>query len=325
MAMMDLLQRLCLVLVFVAGAESLAMAQTDAQHGISRLVVFGDSLSDMGGRFARSNGDWPPSPPYYLGRQSNGPVWVEYLNESLDLAPLQSSMNGGSNYAFIGAETGAGTTDGVPNMGEQVTQFLSGDVPADGDLFVFWGGPNDLAAGQLDVSIPVENLISHVSTLADVGAKRFLFANLPPLGQLPATRSTFLSGIIDNATNIFNDLLDTRTDQIEAELGLDIRVVDIHSLFENALNAPEEYGFLNVTDGALNETTGVVVGNPDDYLFWDSAHPTTRAHMLVADAAFEQIAVPEPSSLYLATVAMCGLVFYLLQKKRDEPGHATRC
>jgi len=41
----------------------------------------------------------PPSPPYFQGRASNGPVWVEYLANNLGTAS--------TNLAFGGATTGA--------------------------------------------------------------------------------------------------------------------------------------------------------------------------------------------------------------------------
>jgi phospholipase/lecithinase/hemolysin len=48
-----------------------------------RLIVFGDSLSDIGN----------------AGRFSNGPVWVETLARELGLE-LRRSSAGGSNYVY---------------------------------------------------------------------------------------------------------------------------------------------------------------------------------------------------------------------------------
>jgi phospholipase/lecithinase/hemolysin len=41
-----------------------------------RLVVFGDSLSDNGNPLFLFS---LPQPPYYKGRWSNGPNWVDYF------------------------------------------------------------------------------------------------------------------------------------------------------------------------------------------------------------------------------------------------------
>lgn len=52
----------------------------------------------------------PESPPYFRGRFSNGPVWVEDLADRLAL-DLEPSLQGGTNFAFGGAETGLEDSD----------------------------------------------------------------------------------------------------------------------------------------------------------------------------------------------------------------------
>ncbi len=47
----------------------------------SRIVMFGDSLSDTGKMYGKMRGYLPSSPPYYQGRFSNGPVWLERLTQ----------------------------------------------------------------------------------------------------------------------------------------------------------------------------------------------------------------------------------------------------
>ena len=71
---------------------------------ITSLVVVGDSLSDQGNGFILTGGTFPP-PPYDQGG-SNGPVAVEYLASALGV-PLAPSAAGGTNYAVLGAATGA--------------------------------------------------------------------------------------------------------------------------------------------------------------------------------------------------------------------------
>ena len=85
------------VLVVLATGATLA-------HADPGVVVFGDSLSDTGNLFAATGGT-NPIPPYFNGRFSNGPVWVETLAASLGL-PVNPSLLGGTNYAFAGAVTG---------------------------------------------------------------------------------------------------------------------------------------------------------------------------------------------------------------------------
>ena len=65
------------------------------------IYVFGDSFSDTGNVFNATKGAIPPSPAYFNGRFSNGPVWVEYLAPQLGL-----TFDPSTNFAFGGA-TGA--------------------------------------------------------------------------------------------------------------------------------------------------------------------------------------------------------------------------
>jgi|SRR5215469_9709362 len=57
-------------------AFCLALFLLHASYGQQRLVVFGDSLSDNGNSFALAGF---PGFPYFEGRYSNGPNWVDYF------------------------------------------------------------------------------------------------------------------------------------------------------------------------------------------------------------------------------------------------------
>lgn len=50
------------------------------------LIVFGDSLSDTG-NVARITGGLVPSEPYYQGRFTNGPNYVDYMASALAQMP----------------------------------------------------------------------------------------------------------------------------------------------------------------------------------------------------------------------------------------------
>jgi phospholipase/lecithinase/hemolysin len=49
---------------------------------------------------------------------------------------------------------------------------------------------------------------------------------------------------------------------------------------------PRIFGFTNSTGTAFNLTTGVVVSDPNDYVFWDGFHPTTNVHYIGAEFIF---------------------------------------
>ena len=94
----------------VVGTAAFA-SQTASALPFTNMVVFGDSLSDTG-NILISTGGAIPTAPYFNGRFSNGPVWIDTLTAGLGLpAGAVASFAGGNNYAFGGARTG---TDASP-------------------------------------------------------------------------------------------------------------------------------------------------------------------------------------------------------------------
>jgi phospholipase/lecithinase/hemolysin len=295
----------------------------------SKIVVFGDSLSDTGNAFAFA-GTGPgsfynpdtglfPTPPYFNGRHSNGPVYVEYLATQLGLpAPAPFPLPfGGTNYAFGGAETGSGfsSTFGVPNIGEQIGIFQTGGNTLGGDeLIVVYGGANDFQfGGQADPSVPVANLESALSRLAGLGGVNFLIPNLPPLGLTPFARANGLEAQLNALTVAFNGQLEEALNRLESSSpALRISRLDVFGLTLQGIANPATFGLTNLTDPAFNRATGTVVPNPDEYFFWDEVHPTARAHEILGRAAAVTV-VPEPSSLVLSLIGMgaIGLVGYV--------------
>jgi phospholipase/lecithinase/hemolysin len=87
-------------------AASGAMAAHAATAPYSQIVVFGDSYNDVGNihALAAAHGiDYPPA-PYYQGRFSNGPIWIEHVAASFGLPMLPSAAPGGTDFAVGGAE-----------------------------------------------------------------------------------------------------------------------------------------------------------------------------------------------------------------------------
>jgi phospholipase/lecithinase/hemolysin len=279
-------------------------------HGFSQLVVFGDSLSDTGNFFNALGKVFPPTPPFFNGRLSNGPMWLEYLAPALGLSQT-------TNLAFIGATTGrdnvASLTVGqdlgkLPGLRDEVDQFAltlaqAGLPQADPKaLYVVWAGANDflklptepLAAFKA-VLDSVENVAQSVISLAGLGAKTIVVPNLPNLGRTPiaVARDLVAQGQIFSTT--FNLLLQGTLGQLESELGVDLVQVDIYGLVESIAQRPSEFGFTNITQpliAAAAVTPGV---NPAEFAFMDDFHPTTAVHQLIAEAVERAV---QPSAGY---------------------------
>src|SRR3982751_1578079 len=82
-----------------------APAPPAAAGPFSNLVMFGDSLSDIG-NIAQAPLINTPGPYYWNGRFSNGPVYAETLATGLGLPALnRSTASGGNDFAYGGAKT----------------------------------------------------------------------------------------------------------------------------------------------------------------------------------------------------------------------------
>ncbi len=258
------------------------------------IVAFGDSLTDTGKLFESTYGQVPPF-PYYEGRFSNGPVWIEYLAESmnLDFDPMED------NYAFGGATTGRdNVNDGfygndLPGLQDQIDQFetsLNGERADKYALYVVWAGANDFynpsggpPANPFETIIRgVENTNLAVLRLRSLGARRIMVVNLPDLGLVPFYRDPELSRL----SSLYNFFLEL-TLRWQKVRGIDTIRVDAAKVIQAASSHPEDFGFLNGTDAFLPLLLTGLAGFEEqfDYLFWDDFHPTTGGHLIIAEEA----------------------------------------
>ncbi len=268
----------------IAHATVLGFPGGATTANFDRIYVFGDSLSDDGNVFKSTKGETPPSPPYFRGHYSNGPVWVEYLASKLKL-----TSNPDTNFAFGGATT-EDSRKPVPGLLAQLKSFTATNSSADPNaLYIVWAGANDYLGGGTDSTTPVNNLAIAVKSLSAVGAKNILVVNLPDLGKLPGTRTSQRSDSLNNLTNKHNSGLAASLKSLRQQLSSDINItyLDVHSLFNQVINTPEKFGFTNVTNPCLSK--GSICKHPNQYLFWDGIHPTTAAHKLFVELAFSAL------------------------------------
>jgi phospholipase/lecithinase/hemolysin len=293
--------RFCVAVALLTFAPAGALAGT-----ITSIVVYGDSLSDNGNLFGASG---QPAAPYWDGRFSDGKVAVEYLAALLNV-PLH-------DFAWAGATTGIGnvgdngnvTTAGAVNLPGMLVEFnnTSALVPGfAGALFIVWGGPNDfLAPSPLDatpaaiISRSVTDLVSIVAGLQALGATNILVPGMPDLGLTPfvMTQGPAASSAASAYTDAFNAAL-------VSNLPAGVKYFDTASVMRAMVANPAAYGFVNVDTPCFNGST--VCANPDQYLFWDSMHPTTASDALLA-ADFASAVIPEPSSFVLIAAGLFAL------------------
>jgi phospholipase/lecithinase/hemolysin len=269
---------------------------------ITQIVAFGDSLSDTGNDLIAFGS---PQPPYYQGRFSNGPNWIDDLAAKLGVPDPQPSLAGGTNYAYGGA-TATAINTGVPDLGQQVQQYLTTSPTANPNaLYTVLMGANDFFGGVSDASGPANAVNAALTSLIGAGAKNILVSYLPPQGVTPLIQSEGPAAVsaidaLDVAFN--NDIAADVTALRSANPGVTISVVDLYASTNAILANPGAYGFTNTTDEGINAPPGA---NLNQYLFWDDVHPTAAGHALIADYAFA--ALPEPATLTLACFAALGM------------------
>ena len=251
---------------------------------INEIYVFGDSLSDIGTVFRATGGTYPPTKNYFQGRYSNGRVWVEYLAEMLHIPESQAK-----NFACGGATTTSASNSLVPGLLTQVQSFTKPDKQTNPNaLYVLWAGANDYLQGAGSANIPVENVTRAISSLVGVGAKKILVANLPDLGQLPASRYSGNAASLSALTQAHNQGLRRKLKLLSQQHeDLQIATLDANALYRKAITNPAAFGFTNVTSACI--TGANACGNPNQFLFWDDIHPTTAAHRILGETAFAAI------------------------------------
>ncbi|MEM9348042.1 MAG: SGNH/GDSL hydrolase family protein [Planctomycetota bacterium] len=284
--------RLLLVLALLGMPSLSAQAQGNAY---SDVVVFGDSLSDVGNTannfFFQFISLFGGGADLTNGRFSSGPVWVEYLAADLGLPGSASSRSdaGGDNYAHGGARTGSGrlSFNVIDNLGFQISDYLNSNTPTGDELFIVWGGGNDVLDGVGTAQSITTNMVNHVGALADGGAQHFLVMNLPSLGDIPRNLGTGSQATLNNLTSSYNSLLANEMNALASQRNLDLTLFDVETTFDRLLQDPVLYGFTNTSDPFVSSS-----GDVSEFVFWDEIHPTSRAHSILADAVFIALQVP---------------------------------
>jgi thermolabile hemolysin len=189
----------------------------DQGASISRLIIFGDSLSDTGNMKARLRVF--PTAPYWIGRFSNGPAWPDYIGSLSYLAIGNHSVGGASvtGKATIPKVTlkqrimdgGQFFVSGTTAQQIEVFKesFMNGDSLSQPEktAVMIWGGANDYIAKEpfsgaietlldrLDspegypkvVATVINGLEQQIRSLVALDARRILIGNLPDLGLSP--------------------------------------------------------------------------------------------------------------------------------------------
>jgi outer membrane lipase/esterase len=265
---------------------------------VDDIVFFGDSLSDTGNVWYATGG-FPP-PPYFQGSSGGlpdftggqwsgpgGPSWPTLFASTFGLTATPSLVPGGNNYAWGGARTGVNAdATGVPWLDQQVMLYqLSGSQPDAGTLVSIMIGGNDVANNLGDVAAlnaGITSIITQIANLYGLGVRQFLVSNVPDVGATPRFQEidALQPGTAAFATAWtiqWNSALQAAVEQL-ALPGAVISFFDFYSFSTD----PELLAtFANSTDACL--TVDSICSDPASYFYWDSFHPSSTSHALLAE------------------------------------------
>ena len=316
------------VLPAVIAAALVTGASTANAVQFQGVFVFGDSLSDSGyyRPFLLALGV-PSATAATLGRVTTnpGPVWAELIAQYYGGNPNPANVAGGQNYAQSGARVATSSSSTPPiaatqrPVSAQVTEFLAANngVANPNALYTIWAGANDIfqtlpaiGAGQVNPTTFLAQTtlaqVQQIGRLQAAGARYIMVFALPDIGTTPQFNGTPFQANVTGLSagyniNLFNTI---------AASGLRVIPVDTFTLLTEIRANPAPYGFTNITGTACNlavlgpagtlacnGSTLVPGATPSNYLFADGVHPSTGAHVIIADLAKSLIDGPNAYSV----------------------------
>lgn len=213
---------------------------------IKHIVFFGDSLTDNGNLHAIIS-IMPKTPPYYVGRFSNGPVWSDKVSQYF----LSKYAIPSANYAVGGATVEllnpfAGNLPYI--LSQEVDRYLFNNLfrNKDDTLFIIWIGANDYTGGRKDVegatTTVVNKIMDTVTRIAKQGGKYFLILNLPDLSKIPYAKTIPFADNLRVLSSMHNLKLSKAIAAFEkAKPNLNIVYFDIANIFEDLHQNTEKY------------------------------------------------------------------------------------
>jgi phospholipase/lecithinase/hemolysin len=282
------------------------------------FYFFGDSSLEQGNASVLTG--VTDNPPYWcpngLCRDSNGPIWAEYLGLDVDAALAKDGRWDALNFAVSGAQM---TRRGDPEVGAetgvaaQVEAFggwvRSGALPAvtSHDVFVVQAGANDFLY-RLDEGDPLGEIVGdlvsaaagNVSALAEAGARRVMIYDVLPLDLIPGLsegQREPLRQIVDETNRLMRDALAA----LELPGGTLVSPVAYRPLADWIFANADALG-LPILDRSCydGEADRLCSADPDEqnrHLFFDHVHLSTRAQEI--EAAWFRAALEDAHDIVL--------------------------
>ncbi|WP_169337007.1 SGNH/GDSL hydrolase family protein [Algicola sagamiensis] len=220
---------------------------------------------------------------------------------------IGGAMTGDGYFHDFDTQNGATYIEGgelMPNLGQQIDDYLALYSSFQGvDWITIQGGINNLwysTYGSLSQTSQeaAEQYLENIRKMLAHDAKHILVMNLPDISISPA-----FSPVKEKAgayVASFNQTLNMGLIQIQLDYpDAQVAVLDAYQIIQAIDEAVQVNGIyenrrlrLHIMDSrnaAWNNRTGEIAQSPNDYLFWDSIHPTTAVHRLLAEQARKQM------------------------------------
>ncbi|KAK7276321.1 hypothetical protein RIF29_17460 [Crotalaria pallida] len=152
----------------------------------------------------------------------------------------------------------------------------------------------------------IGNFTNRIKEIYNLGGRKFGFANIPPIGCSPGVKF-LVNNLSANAcleefsaiARLHNNKLSKMLQKLEKQLkGFKYSVTDLYSAFDQVIKYPSKYGFKegrvaccgggpfrgdDSCGGKRGITEYELCDNVNEYLFFDSLHPTDRANQYFAE------------------------------------------
>ncbi len=308
----------------IAAIAAMTFTQVAVAGPYTNLYVFGDSLVDAGNTQIAlvGSGESDPAPAtegYFNGRFTNGPDYVDLLNQQMFGSYTRPSLAGGNNFAFGGA-LARNNGDPIPDLRLQVNSYFarSGGTADANALYIINVGGNDLFSAAVNPSLlptfkadSIDVITAQVRALNAAGARNILVTGMPNIGGSAGYAAFPVIAARGRALSVnFNAILQSELDDLTLEVGTRLFRFDYINFSDNVIANLSANGL--PTDLILDKPC--TVGEPTSptpdctrYAFFDFVHPEARLQKLAFDKIASITGVPEPISLSLLGLGMIGL------------------
>ncbi|KTD45888.1 lysophospholipase A [Legionella rubrilucens] len=217
------------------------------------MVIFGDSMSDNGNIYRFLWHYLPASPPYYDGRFTNGPLWVEYLYQHYFPSDYTTGFQ---DYAVGGAGAVLSYKENLPfTLTFELDNYLYWHTYGHKEttLYTLWIGANNYLNGPTNVEPLTDGVVAAIGSAAErlisYGGNKFLIVNLPDIGHAPFARENSNEELLTLLTVTHNRKLKAEVERLQAKYP-DVTFIyfDIYSYFVDATQHANDYGLINTEE-----------------------------------------------------------------------------